>query len=1550
MLSLLGPTPSVGSDEVESERRESPPGIPNADAFYVKNVKAAEDIQALRGDLFGDQVSLQTGSTEFRHVDVSVPTNGEVAVTLGRKYRVRFESLAGFTDPPDYSSHVVGADWVLDVPYITGTFEQRQYYSDHGAIVDGDGWTAGAALAARPAVLGRRCTVDNFAPAAQVPSLSQFYRKIGVDAHNYWTGNTISIPGSGEERMLSIRSIDDRPNDGRTYFGTTKSGWRISCLPSTLNSLLNLDRVTSESGEGFRVTLPNGVSYDFNWIARRKAQDFTDGSGNDDLHTLVYRDDYFLFATRATDRHGNWVAWDYDPANPFRLRSITSSDGVNITVHYNAFGKIGSVRHGSRVWQYQYSSSTATANLSAVILPDASRWTIAYQYGGASIDTQTYRSLCSYRTLSLSSGATPRPEDVSTITMTHPSGASGEFRFRNLLHGTNNTAGRCQALWFGGKLQMFTDGAPKAYVDRSLERKTIAGPGLPGYTWAYSYAPSFSYFDECSGGGCSTTSATTETRPDGSSVIHTYGNRYDSDNGRLLSRATRSAQGQTIRRETYTYLASAPQYPASTTPWIPRSNYGCDALTAPGQFFPEAAGCDRSARLDNPLSRANRPLVGVTIEQDGASFTTSHLSFDWRARPTRTRRGGSLGYTKTDDTSFHDNTARWVLGQVASVTNVDRGVVEISRQFDLDRGLPAAEFRFGKLHRTMAYRSDGQLLRETDGGGSWLEYSGYQRGIPTIVTLPTSDRYSAQVDDSGWVTSVTDPLLNVTRFDRDAVGRITGIHHPAADTTVWSSTFQAFEQVNVPEYGIGAGHWRRTADTGSRRSITYYDALWRPVLTREFDTANATAPARFVARRFDYDGRETFLSFPAAAAAEWQSVASGARTTYDAIGRVISFTQDSEQGPLTTTTSWLAGYEKRVTNPRGHSTTFTYRALGEPSDDQPVLIRAPEWQTTSFARDIWGKPAAIYRWGQYFNGTEWEWGSATRRFVYDGFQQLCKRIDPELGATVFEYDAGSKLAWSADGLSLPSTSDCDRASVPASSIVLRSYDNVNRLRAIDYPDSADDAGFTYSPDGELATATIGPSGNQVVWSYQYNKRRLLESERLSVDGRVFELLHRYNDRGDRSQLRYPDGEWLSTFPDALGRATQLAGSSGSYASGIQYHPNGVLAALSYGNGVTYVQPVNARGLPSRRTFRRGGSQTLVDHSIQYDQNGNPVEIVDLFGSMASYANESRFLGYDGLDRLVTANSSAQPAVRSTPWQFSWGPGSFEYDALDHLRRAVIGPLDFRYRLDGQQRLASMSLAGSPFRSYAHNARGQMVQRGHDDGTHSLTWDSAHRLLQVNSSSGYWEAHRYDTHGRRVRTQRAGETVWSVYSRAGQLMFEQTASGIARRFVHLDDRLVAQTRNGMRDYVHTDLVGTVRMQTDALANVTLEDVRAPYGSVLLGRSYRNGFAYAGHVESAGTGLTYMEARHYDPISMRFLSPDPVYVDFGTGANFNRYAYANNSPYRYVDPDGRLPILVPVVVFIAKEVAGEAVEQATGVPMPTVKTAGRFVFRQSIKAEA
>ena len=47
--------------------------------------------------------------------------------------------------------------------------------------------------------------------------------------------------------------------------------------------------------------------------------------------------------------------------------------------------------------------------------------------------------------------------------------------------------------------------------------------------------------------------------------------------------------------------------------------------------------------------------------------------------------------------------------------------------------------------------------------------------------------------------------------------------------------------------------------------------------------------------------------------------------------------------------------------------------------------------------------------------------------------------------------------------------------------------------------------------------------------------------------------------------------------------------------------------------------------------------------------------------------------------------------------------------------------------------------------------------------------------------------------------------------------------------------------------------------------------------------------------------YMQARYYDPVIGRFYSNDPV--GFRDVHSFNRYAYANNNPYKYVDPDGK-----------------------------------------------
>lgn len=53
---------------------------------------------------------------------------------------------------------------------------------------------------------------------------------------------------------------------------------------------------------------------------------------------------------------------------------------------------------------------------------------------------------------------------------------------------------------------------------------------------------------------------------------------------------------------------------------------------------------------------------------------------------------------------------------------------------------------------------------------------------------------------------------------------------------------------------------------------------------------------------------------------------------------------------------------------------------------------------------------------------------------------------------------------------------------------------------------------------------------------------------------------------------------------------------------------------------------------------------------------------------------------------------------------------------------------------------------------------------------------------------------------------------------------------------------------------------------------------------------------------------MQQRYYDPIIGRFYSNDPVGFKASNPMMFNRYAYANNNPYKYIDPDGRESYLV------------------------------------------
>ena len=129
------------------------------------------------------------------------------------------------------------------------------------------------------------------------------------------------------------------------------------------------------------------------------------------------------------------------------------------------------------------------------------------------------------------------------------------------------------------------------------------------------------------------------------------------------------------------------------------------------------------------------------------------------------------------------------------------------------------------------------------------------------------------------------------------------------------------------------------------------------------------------------------------------------------------------------------------------------------------------------------------------------------------------------------------------------------------------------------------------------------------------------------------------------------------------------------------------------------------------------------------------------------------------------------------------------------------------------------------------------------------------------------------------------------------------------------------------YYHTDVLGTPVAASDANGNELWRDVYGPYGNKqqdpVKGRDLNIG--YTGHRFDRNTQLTYMGARYYDPAVGRFLAVDAAAVNPASPPSFNRFAYANLNPYRYVDPNGESPI---EWMFIGGDVASFAVNVGTG----------------------
>ena len=88
-------------------------------------------------------------------------------------------------------------------------------------------------------------------------------------------------------------------------------------------------------------------------------------------------------------------------------------------------------------------------------------------------------------------------------------------------------------------------------------------------------------------------------------------------------------------------------------------------------------------------------------------------------------------------------------------------------------------------------------------------------------------------------------------------------------------------------------------------------------------------------------------------------------------------------------------------------------------------------------------------------------------------------------------------------------------------------------------------------------------------------------------------------------------------------------------------------------------------------------------------------------------------------------------------------------------------------------------------------------------------------------------------------------------------------------------------------------GDKTVNNDAIAGLGMPD-----GCGKLGEER----GYTGHTEDFESDLVYAQQRYYDPSIGRFMSVDPAAINPYDVRTINRYSYAANNPYKYVDPNG------------------------------------------------
>lgn len=735
---------------------------------------------------------------------------------------------------------------------------------------------------------------------------------------------------------------------------------------------------------------------------------------------------------------------------------------------------------------------------------------------------------------------------------------------------------------------------------------------------------------------------------------------------------------------------------------------------------------------------------------------------------------------------------------------------------------------FGNIVSTTITPRDSKLKVRT----STSKYDSYGRFEVEATDNLGFTTKSEMDQEFGLMKSITDVNRMKTEYIYDSFGQLLITKTPLGNTQRvlrWSKG-----HTDAP---TNAMYYSYAESSGSTPVIEFFDALGRSLrkVVVGFNGQKIYTDALYNSK-----GQNDKISEPyfVGQTAYWNSA------EFDNLGRVVK--QNSADGTSTT-----IQYTALTTT----STNYLGQKNIEKRDSQGRIIENIDNLNGS----------VMYEYDIAGNSRKVVGPRTTIQSEYDKMGNKTKLMDPDLGTTIYDYNAYGELVSQQNNQEIPTVFE---------------YDVVGRI----IKETSKEGIITYSYDKQWKGAVdkVTSSVNNISQSIKYDSYGRIIEVTETIDNKTYVTQSTYDEYGRIDKMIYPS----------------------QFAVQNQYNENGYLTRVKdvqTGKNYWEAKTMNARG--QLESFRLGNNLTTIikhdaklgyisdiitpgiqDWSYKFNGIGNLTDRIDNTKKLTEHFD------YDGLNRL---------------WKVSQN-GEFKqetlYDAAGNIT-SKTGIGTFTYE-NGTNRLVSVS----------------------GNNYNPLNWDdiqytSFNKISHIQQGTSSLELiYGLNKDRKKAITNRNGVIDTKYY--VGSIYEEQyMADGEFKKihYISANGEMIAikeqSTKSGEQLlYVHKDHLGSIQAYSDTSGKLYGEELSYDawgrrrnasdwqYYAALTDAKAFNPNGFTGHEHLDLFEMINMNGRMYDPVIGRFLSPDPFVQapDFTQG--LNRYSYCMNNPLSFIDPSG------------------------------------------------